>query len=188
MKKKCFIALITFVIISSCQQTKRQSSGTRTIDDLDIKQTIDLALNIALINFKDADYSIYPFFHAGITDSTFHKSFAEKNTGIKSLSQQTLNLISQYREKEGAALSRYIIDEDKTNRISESYTDLILTISPPMIDETQQMVYFFIEALFPYNNSIGASEIFYAIKLYRENENGVETVSGVLEASFNVID
>ena len=127
MTKRHLIILISIIIVTSCH-TRKQSSGENSIDRFDVKQTIDLALNVALINFENSDYSIYPYFHAGIADSTFYKSFAEKNSGIKISSQQMLNLIGQYREKEGAELRRYIINENKTNRLSESYFNINLSV------------------------------------------------------------
>ncbi len=188
MKNRHLIFLIAIAIISSCQHAKRQSSGERAIDDLDVRQAVNLVLDVALINFEGADYCIFPYFHEGIPNSTFTKSFAENNSGINLTNQQMLDLISQYRDKEGSDLESYIINDSKINRISKSYNDLILTISPPMIDEAEQLIYFYVEALFPYNNSIASNDIFYGIKLHREKENDVETVSGVLEASFKVVN
>lgn len=190
MNKKHLFILITISIIASCQNARRQSTSETQIDHFDIMGSIKIALNVSLTNFKGADYSIYPYFHTGIADSTFYKSFLNTNTEIIIDDQQILSLISQYRENEGSDLRSYIFEENKIARLSKSYNDLMLTISPPMVDETHQMIYFYVQALFrnKKNNSIECSDTFYAIKVNRTKHENGEMIIKKFHASFKMID
>ena len=169
---KITVWILITINLASC--VNNADSG-QLISNQDVKQVINTAINFAVDRYENPDFRIAPYFHSELTDSIIINSFFSAE-GISYDNNKLNEFAEMYLAGEGVNISPWISDNEKQNRISDEFHDLLIVVSSPMIDNEKRRVFLYVQTYYPdfdYNIRTLASFIGFELK--------TEKVSGGLE-------
>lgn len=134
----------------------------------DIFDLIDFVIDISLEPFGNSEYAIDPVFIDNLSYDQLKTSLNESICDLTYSDQEVKQIFMDYELLKGDSIKKFLVDEEKIQRVNNQTNRVLILLSPPMVDRKNSYVFFKVNAYFPYEEGIGSDEVVYSFKLKDE--------------------
>ena len=133
---------------------------------------INFVIEVSLENFNNSDYQIYPTFYTGLLPETIENTI-KCNDNIFTFSDSELKqFIRDYSIIKGDSIKYFLSSEENQKRISNEIREngVLIMLSPPMVGRNKNIIYFYVNAVFPYLDGISSDKVIYGFRIITDSE------------------